>query len=129
MGKPEGSKMREMKPPIHTMFTVGHKVGSKRLISDAAGKEFAVQSGIRYCESCGEFTTKGVCPTDGTNTVFQSHEWISPTNDYKELYPEVSAKVLWEKAKVALSILGGHAFLRVGVGCKSVISHPPTPWG
>ena len=98
MGKPEGSKMREMKPPIHTMFTVGHKVGSKRLISDAAGKEFAVQSGIRYCESCGEFTTKGVCPTDGTNTVFQSHEWISPTNDYKELYPEVSAKVLWEKA-------------------------------
>ena len=98
MGKPEGSKMREMKPPIHTMFTVGHKVGTKRLVSDAAKKEFAVQAGVRYCESCGEFTTKGVCQPCGTNTVFQSHEWISPTNDYQELYPEVSANVLWEQA-------------------------------
>lgn len=98
MGKPEGSKMREMKPPIHTMFTVGHKVGTKRLVSDAAKKEYSVQAGIRYCEKCGEFTTKGVCPRDGENTMFQSVEWVGPDNDYAELYPEVSANVLWEQA-------------------------------
>ena len=98
MAKPEGSKMREMKPPIHTLFVVGHKVGTKRLVADAAKNDYAVQVGLRYCEKCGEFTTKGVCPKDGENTIFQSHEWISPTNDYKELYHEVSAKVLWDDA-------------------------------
>jgi DNA polymerase II large subunit len=98
MAKPEGSKMREMKPPIHTLFVVGHKVGTKRLVADAAKNDYAVQVGLRYCEKCGEFTTKGVCSKDGENTIFQSHEWISPTNDYKELYHEVSAKVLWDDA-------------------------------
>ncbi len=98
MGKPEGSKMREMKPPIHTMFVVGHKVGNKRLVSDAAKRDDAVQVGIRYCNKCGDFTTKGVCPKDGENTLFQSHEWVSPTNDYKELYHEISPNDLWESA-------------------------------
>jgi len=98
MGKPEGSKMREMKPPIHTMFVVGHKVGSKRLVSDAAKRNDAVQVGIRYCNKCGDFTTKGVCPKDGENTLFQSHEWVSPTNDYKELYHEISPNDLWDSA-------------------------------
>ena len=74
MGKPEGSKHREMKPPIHTMFPVGHKVGSKRLLSDAAKREDAIQVGIRVCEKCGEFTSKGVhC---GQNTVFHGNEWV-----------------------------------------------------
>lgn len=98
MGKPEGSKMREMKPPIHSMFTVGHKVGTKRLVSDAAKKEYAVQSGIRYCESCGEFTTLGVCKDCKSNTLFQEIAWVGSDNDYKELYHEVSAGVLWEEA-------------------------------
>ena len=49
MGKPEGSKLRQMKPPIHTMFPVGHKVGAKRLVSDAAKREDAMQIGIRVC--------------------------------------------------------------------------------
>ena len=98
MGKPEGSKMREMKPPIHTMFVVGHKVGNKRLVSDASKRDDAIQVGIRYCSKCGDFTTKGVCPKDGENTLFQSHEWVSPTNDYKELYHEISPNKLWENA-------------------------------
>ncbi len=98
MGKPEGSKMREMKPPIHTMFVVGHKVGNKRLVSDASKRDDAIQVGIRYCSKCGDFTTKGVCPKDGENTVFQSHEWVSPKNDYQELYHEISPNELWETA-------------------------------
>ena len=35
MGKPEGAKLREMKPAIHTLFPLGHEVGSQRKIVDA----------------------------------------------------------------------------------------------
>ena len=73
MGKPEGSKLRQMKPPIHTMFPVGHKVGAKRLVSDAAKREDAMQIGIRVCPKCSDFTTKGSCC--GVETVFHGNEW------------------------------------------------------
>lgn len=93
MGKPEGSKHREMKPPIHTMFPVGHKISSKRLISDAAKRDDAIQVGIRVCETCGEFTSKGVhCDK---NTVFHGNEWVGKED---ELWDEISAKALWEKS-------------------------------
>jgi len=93
MGKPEGSKHREMKPPIHTMFPVGHKVSSKRLISDAAKREDAIQIGIRVCEKCGDFTSKGVCCNQ--ETIFHGNEWVGKED---ELWGEISAKVLWEKS-------------------------------
>ena len=44
-GKTEGSKRDETTD--YTMFPVGHKVGSKRLLSDAAKREDAIQVGIR----------------------------------------------------------------------------------
>ena len=93
MGKPEGSKHREMKPPIHTMFPVGHKVGSKRLVSDAAKREDAMQIGIRVCPKCSDFTTKGSCC--GIETVFHGNEWVGKDDD---LWEEVAPKHLWEKA-------------------------------
>jgi len=92
MGKPEGSKHREMKPPIHTMFPVGHKVSSKRLISDAAKREDARQIGIRVCPTCSEFTTKGSCCN--IQTVFHGNEWVGKE---EELWKEVSPKILWEE--------------------------------
>ncbi len=92
MGKPEGSKHREMKPPIHTMFPVGHKVGSKRLISDAAKREDARQIGIRVCPTCSEFTTKGSCCN--IQTIFHGNEWVRKE---EELWKEVSPKILWEE--------------------------------
>ncbi|MCP4124341.1 MAG: DNA polymerase II large subunit [Bacteroidetes bacterium] len=92
MGKPEGSKHREMKPPIHTMFPVGHKVGSKRLISDAAKREDARQIGIRVCPTCSEFTTKGSCCN--IQTIFHGNEWVGKE---EELWKEVSPKILWEE--------------------------------
>ena len=93
MGKPEGSKHREMKPPIHTMFPVGHKVGSKRLVSDAAKREDALQIGIRVCTKCSDFTTKGACC--GIETVFHGNEWVGKDDD---LWEEVAPKHLWEEA-------------------------------
>jgi DNA polymerase II large subunit len=93
MGKPEGSKHREMKPPIHTMFPVGHKVGSKRLISDAAKREDAMQIGVRVCPKCSDFTTKGSCC--GLETVFHGNEWVGKEDD---LWEEVAPKHLWEAA-------------------------------
>ena len=93
MGKPEGSKHREMKPPIHTMFPVGHKVGSKRLVSDAAKREDAMQIGIRVCTKCSDFTTKGACC--GIETVFHGNEWVGKDDD---LWEEVAPKHLWEEA-------------------------------
>ena len=93
MGKPEGSKHREMKPPIHTMFPVGHKVGSKRLVSDAAKREDSMQIGIRVCTKCSDFTTKGSCC--GIETVFHGNEWVGKDD---ELWEEVAPKHLWEEA-------------------------------
>ncbi len=93
MGKPEGSKLRQMKPPIHTMFPVGHKVGAKRLVSDAAKREDAMQIGIRVCPKCSDFTTKGSCC--GVETVFHGNEWVGKDDD---LWEEVAPKHLWEKA-------------------------------
>ena len=92
MGKPEGSKLRQMKPPIHTMFPVGHKVGSKRLVSDAAKREDARQIGVRVCPTCSEFTTKGSCCN--IQTVFHGNEWVGKEDD---LWKEVSPKILWEE--------------------------------
>ena len=115
MGKPEGSKMREMKPPVHTVFTVGHKVGSKRLVADAAKRTDAKQVGIFYCESCSEMTTKGVCPRCNKEALFDSVQWVGKED---ELWEEVSIKNQWEsaieKVKVAEAKLP-----EVGFGVKS----------
>jgi DNA polymerase II large subunit len=115
MGKPEGSKMREMKPPVHTVFTVGHKVGSKRLVADAAKRTDAKQIGIFYCESCSEMTTKGVCPRCNKEALFDSVQWVGKDD---ELWEEVSIKNQWEsaieKVKVAEAKLP-----EVGFGVKS----------
>ena len=56
MGKPEGSKPREMKPAIHGLFPVGFKVGTKRLMRDAASKKSKIEVGLRLDEETGEHT-------------------------------------------------------------------------
>tara|TARA_Y100000034_G_C6899635_1_gene415605 strand:- start:1903 stop:3522 length:1620 start_codon:yes stop_codon:yes gene_type:complete len=74
------------------MFPVGHKVGSKRLVSDAAKREDARQIGVRVCPTCSEFTTKGSCCD--IQTVFHGNEWVGKEDD---LWEEVSPKILWEE--------------------------------
>ena len=67
MGKPEGSKLREMKPPIHALWPVGFNVGNQRMIKDAAIKNDSVDLGIRMDEDDNE-TIWGV--VNGVETRF-----------------------------------------------------------
>ena len=68
MGKPEGSKHRELKPAIHCLFPLGKKVGTQRRIHDAVRKPDTVMIGWRECPDCGQQGVDGVCKACGTNT-------------------------------------------------------------
>ena len=68
MGKPEGSKLREMKPAIHVMFPLGFNISSQRKVEDALLNNELVEVGIRYDEEDEEETLKGV--VNGKNTKF-----------------------------------------------------------
>ena len=82
MGKPEGSKLREMKPPIHCNFPVGFNVGSLRLLRTAADQEEDVELGWRMCDVCDTETIWGVCC--GAETRFVGVKWDNV--DIKDLY-------------------------------------------
>jgi len=69
MGKPEGSKHREMNPPVHGLWPVGYNVGPQRRIRDAARKGESFQVGIRVCGICDQQTWRGVCCEHDTNFV------------------------------------------------------------
>ena len=66
MGKPEGSKHREMNPPVHGLWPVGFNSGSQRRIRDAARKNESVAVGIRVCPKCDTQTWRGVCSGDAS---------------------------------------------------------------
>jgi DNA polymerase II large subunit len=70
MGRPEKSKMREMKPPVHVLFPVGEAGGIKRSLQDAAAFMkgmndkaglIEVEIGRRKCPGCGAVTFKNRC--------------------------------------------------------------------
>ena len=89
MGKPEGAKLREMKPKIHSLFPVGHDVGNQRKIYDAIVKESKTDIGIRHCEICDEETIFGVCCGKDTNFI-------------ETKYKKHDIKSLWDDAKIKL---------------------------
>jgi len=68
MGKPEGSKHRELKPAIHCLFPLGKKVGTQRRVHDAVRKPDTVMIGWRECPECKQQGVHGVCPECGANT-------------------------------------------------------------
>ena len=68
MGKPEGAKLREMKPPIHSLFPVGFNVGSQRKITDFITLDEAVHIGVRESAD-GSETIDGVVEGKETNFV------------------------------------------------------------
>ena len=68
MGKPEGSKHRELKPAIHCLFPLGKKVGNQRRVHDAVRKPDTVMIGWRECPDCGQQGVNGVCGDCGANT-------------------------------------------------------------
>jgi DNA polymerase II large subunit len=70
MGRPEKSKMREMKPPVHVLFPVGEAGGNRRSLDDAAAFTrnmndraglIAVEMGRRKCPDCGAITFRNRC--------------------------------------------------------------------
>lgn len=94
MGKPEGSKLREMKPPIHCNFPVGFNVGSQRLLRTAADQQEDVETGWRMCDVCEEATIWGVCC--GAETRFVGLKW-----------DKVGIKDLYESALESAAIADG----------------------
>ena len=110
MGKPEGSKHREMKPAIHTMHPLGFNVGAQRLVDQAVKKEEDVQVGIRWDAVTGEEVTTGV--SSGQNT------------DYMQMgYRNVGLKQKWQAVKERLGMFGD-----VGVkGVKGMLSKERLP--
>ena len=70
MGRPEKSKMREMKPPVHVLFPIGEAGGNRRSLQDATAFTknmndkaglIEVEMGRRKCPECGTLTFKNRC--------------------------------------------------------------------
>ena len=74
MGKPEGAKLREMKPPIHSLFPVGFNVGNQRKVMDLVSLGEEVYIGMRE-DADGNQTHEGV--VDGKETEFKDVEKIN----------------------------------------------------
>jgi len=91
MGKPEGAKLRQMKPPIHVMFPLGSEVGSQRKITDAIKKNNKIEIGNRFCKICENETILGVCC--GENTSFLDLS-----------YRTIDLQALWNEAKMNAGI-------------------------
>ncbi|HUL62046.1 MAG TPA: DNA polymerase II large subunit, partial [Methanocella sp.] len=74
MGRPEKSKLREMKPPVHVLFPVGEAGGIHRSLQDASAfsksmtdrvGEITVEIGQRKCPACGRRTFQNRCECGG----------------------------------------------------------------
>ena len=74
MGRPEKSKLREMKPPVHVLFPVGEAGGIHRSLQDASSYsksmndrigEISIEIGQRTCEACGKKTFQNKCECGG----------------------------------------------------------------
>jgi len=90
MGKPEGSKHREMTPSMHGLWPVGAEVGTKRLIADAVRKDVKAYSGVRVCPVCDVQTWRGVC-------VDASHP-PTETNFVGMVKQDLEVEALWKQA-------------------------------
>ena len=99
MGKPEGSKPREMKPALHSLFPVGHKVGNKRLMRDAASRNVKIDLAKRRNPITGESTWKKFIRSADTGKIVETifEENVNTNVDYNNL---------WEESLVAADVTG-----------------------
>ncbi|HEC57798.1 MAG TPA: DNA polymerase II large subunit [Candidatus Syntrophoarchaeum butanivorans] len=66
MGRPEKSRRREMKPPVHVLFPVGDAGGSTRsLITASSQGVIEVELAVRVCDRCGKETYLSHCACGG----------------------------------------------------------------
>jgi len=90
MGKPEGSKMRDMKPSrAHCLFPIGKSGGMTKLINNAAPKDEKVGISSRFCPKCKQETHKSYCS--------EGHELVE-TNYHEKKWRSVGMKALWDQA-------------------------------
>jgi DNA polymerase II large subunit len=94
MGKPEGSKMRDMKPSrAHGLFPVGDNGGVQKLINNALEKEGKVGVSKRFCGICDEETHWPVCRGIGD----KSHD-PEPTRFHEKQWVALDYKGMWDQA-------------------------------
>ena len=93
MGKPEGAKLREMKPPIHCLFPLGLNIGNQRRITDGASQDNFVEVGVRINPQTNEETLKGV--DNGINTEFI---------EIREM--QLGVNSLWDEARTKAGVYG-----------------------
>lgn len=66
MGRPEKAKPREMRPPVHVLFPVGHAGGRMRNVVEAASVgKVKVEIALLECERCGAAISSKRCPNCG----------------------------------------------------------------
>lgn len=67
MGRPEKSKERKMKPPVHVLFPVGSAGGPQRLVNKAADEagNITVDIGYRECVKCRKKVLTSLCSCGG----------------------------------------------------------------
>ena len=94
MGKPEGSKHREMTPSMHGLWPVGANVGTQRRIADAVRKREKVYTGIRVCPECDEQTWRGVC----LGSVDHGPHDPTETNFVGMVKQDLDAETLWKES-------------------------------
>ncbi|MDI6708822.1 MAG: DNA polymerase II large subunit [Candidatus Thermoplasmatota archaeon] len=74
IGRPEKSKERKMRPPVHVLFPLGLGGGRRRLVKQASTEEGdnrreGVEVGLRVCKSCGRRLFRFKCSYCNERTI------------------------------------------------------------
>jgi len=77
MGRPEKAKERTMKPPVQSLFPIGHDAKLQRLFQNASqAASIKIDICQKKCPKCNAITFLNLCPKCGTHTEIQK---ICPT--------------------------------------------------
>ena len=72
MGRPEKAKERKMKPPVHSLFPIGHDSKLQRSLQNAIGvPSIKVEICQKICPKCKSVTFLNQCPSCHVQTILQ----------------------------------------------------------
>ncbi|MGA1848828.1 MAG: DNA polymerase II large subunit [Thermoplasmatota archaeon] len=72
MGRPEKADMRQMKPPVHGLYPIGHQGGQQRLLKKTFSNPVEVNTVPHLCPKCRRIFPYSTCPECGSETMKQS---------------------------------------------------------
>jgi len=72
MGRPEKADIRQMKPPVHGLYPIGHEGGQQRLLKKTYSNPVEVNTIPHLCPICKRIFPYSACPECGTDTLKQS---------------------------------------------------------